>query len=222
MSVNVLGYQFDDSDKQAAEALETIIAHTPIDENILIDYLTCCEKIDVVPSTIEELASCVLNPDFNSCYYQTNFDYPHGYPAEDTAYEDIGHFMLDGTKLWNYLQKNQLDYYFDFEQYGRDYIQNNGCKLGAFGFLADPPSTHIIMSKDEIIELANYLSGYTYNDSVIDKIIPSINADILINHWIPTERRNGTLTEDLQAAQAAANRQTQQHVSHQQSHNQKL
>lgn len=238
--------------------------------------------------------------------------------------------MLDGTALWNYLRKDHLDYYFDFEQYGRDYIQNNGCKLGTYGFLADPPSTHIITSKDEIIELANYLSGYTYNDSVIDKIMHSINADILdrngvaelnpTDYWIiefnetdedslsykgrvitsalideikhldayraeqnkyelyadhqksclkfyfdhiekgkttehirmdigdnddynhqffadlkgwvqdalqaqnkpPVEHKNSTLSDDLQAAQATANRQTQQPVSHQQSHNQKL
>jgi hypothetical protein len=38
----------------------------------------------------------------------------------------------------------------------------------------------------------------------------------------PAERRNGTLADDLQAAQAAANRQTRQHTSLQQSHNQKL
>lgn len=329
MSVNVLGYQFDDSDEQVVEDFDSIIAHMNIDEDILNDYLFCCEKFDVVPSTVEELASCVLSPDLD-CYVQTNFDYPQGYPAEDIAYEDIGHHMLDGTDLWNHLRKNHFDCYFDFEQYGRDYIQNNGCKLGTYGFLADPPSTHIITSKDEIIELANYLSGYTYNDSVIDKIMHSINADILdrngvaelnpTDYWIiefnetdedslsykgrvitsalideikhldayraeqnkyelyadhqksclkfyfdhiekgkttehirmdigdnddynhqffadlkgwvqdalqaqnkpPVEHKNSTLSDDLQAAQATANRQTQQPVSHQQSHNQKL
>lgn len=178
MSVNVLGYQFDDSDEQVAEALETIIFHMNEDDDILYDYLACCEKFDVVPSTIEELASCVLSPDLN-CYVQTNFDYPQGYPAEDIAYEDIGHYMLDETDLWNHLRKDHLDYYFDFEQYGHDYIQNNGSKLGAYGFLAAPPSSHIIISKDEIIELANYLSGRAYKSTEIDKILHSINADIL-------------------------------------------
>lgn len=329
MSVNVLGYQFDDSDEQVAEALETIIFHMNEDDDILYDYLACCEKFDVVPSTIEELASCVLSPDLN-CYVQTNFDYPQGYPAEDIAYENIGHYMLDETDLWNHLRKDHLDYYFDFEQYGHDYIQNNGSKLGAYGFLAAPPSSHIIISKDEIIELANYLSGYTYNDSVIDKIMHSINADILdrngvaelnpTDYWIiefnetdedslsykgrvitsalideikcldayraeqnkyelyadhqksclkfyfdhiekgkttehirmdigdnddynhqffadlkgwvqdalqaqnkpPEERKSSTLSEDLQAARAATNRQTQQTTSRQQSHNQKV
>lgn len=56
--------------------------------------------------------------------------------------------------------------------------------------------------------------GYQFDDSD--------DSDILTNHWILTERRNGTLAEDVQTAQAAANRQTQQPVSHQQSHNQKL
>lgn len=329
MSVNVLGCQFDDSDEQVAEALETIIFHMNEDYDILYDYLACCEKFDVVPSTIEELASCVLSPDLN-CYVQTNFDYPQGYPAEDIAYEDIGHYMLDETDLWNHLRKDHLDYYFDFEQYGHDYIQNNGSKLGAYGFLAAPPSTHIIISKDEIIELANYLSGRAYESTEIDKILHSINADILdcgqvaklnpTDYWIiefnetdedslsykgrvitsalideikcldayraeqnkyelyadhqksclkfyfdhiekgkttehirmdigdnddynhqffadlkgrvqdalqaqnkpPEERKSSTLSEDLQAARAAANRQTQQPVSHQQSHNQKV
>lgn len=329
MSVNVLGCQFDDSDEQVAEALETIIFHMNEDDDILYDYLACCEKFDVVPSTIEELASCVLSPDLN-CYVQTNFDYPQGYPAEDIAYEDIGHYMLDETDLWNHLRKDHLDYYFDFEQYGHDYIQNNGSKLGAYGFLAAPPSTHIIISKDEIIELANYLSGRAYESTEIDKILHSINADILdcgqvaklnpTDYWIiefnetdedslsykgrvitsalideikcldayraeqnkyelyadhqksclkfyfdhiekgkttehirmdigdnddynhqffadlkgrvqdalqaqnkpPEERKSSTLSEDLQAARAAANRQTQQPVSHQQSHNQKV
>lgn len=329
MSINVLGYEFDDSDEQLAGALVTIISHIDKDEYILNDYLACCEKFDFVPSTIEELANCVLSPALDD-YYKTNFDYPHGYPAEDTAYEDIGHYMLDGTDLWNYLLKDHLNDYFDFEQYGRDYIQNNGCKLGAYGFLADSPSIHLMISKDEIIELANYLSGRAYESTEIDKILHSINADILdrngvaelnpTDYWIiefnetdedslsykgrvitsalideikhldayraeqnkyelyadhqksclkfyfdhiekgkttehirmdigdnddynhqffadlkgwvqdalqaqnkpPVEHKISTLSDDLQAAQATANRQTQQPVSHQQSHNQKL
>ena len=178
MSVNILGHQFDDNDEQVAEALETIIDHTYTDEIILNDYLACCEKFGFVPSTIEELASYVLDPAYCS-YYQTNFDYPLGYPADDTAYEDIGHFLLDGTDLWNYLYKDHLNDYFDFEQYGRDYIQNNGCKLGNYGYLDDTPSLHIIISKDEIIELANYLSGRAYEPPEIARILHSINADIL-------------------------------------------
>lgn len=38
--------------------------------------------------------------------------------------------------------------------------------------------------------------GYQFDD--ID------DSDILTNHWILTERGNGTLTKDLQAAKAAA------------------
>ena len=41
--------------------------------------------------------------------------------------------------------------------------------------------------------------GYQFDD--ID------DSDILTNHWILTERGNGTLTKDLQAAKAAANKQ---------------
>lgn len=41
--------------------------------------------------------------------------------------------------------------------------------------------------------------GYQFDD--ID------DSDILTNHWILTERGNGTLTKDLQAAKAAADRQ---------------
>lgn len=41
--------------------------------------------------------------------------------------------------------------------------------------------------------------GYQFDD--ID------DSDILTNHWILTESGNGTLTKDLQAAKAAANRQ---------------
>lgn len=172
MSVNVLGRQFDDSDYQAAKALETIIAHMNIDEDILSDYLFCCEKFDVVPSTVEELASCVLSPDLD-CYVQTNFDYPHGYPAAGTAYEDIGHFLLDGTDLEDFVDGT------DLEDFARDHIRNNGYRLGKHGYLATAPKGNIIISKDEIIALANYLSGHAYNLSEIAQIFPSINADIL-------------------------------------------
>lgn len=41
--------------------------------------------------------------------------------------------------------------------------------------------------------------GYAFDDSD--------DSDILTNHWILTERRNGTLAEDVQTAQAAADRQ---------------
>lgn len=44
--------------------------------------------------------------------------------------------------------------------------------------------------------------GYQFDD--ID------DSDILTNHWILTERRNTTLSDDLQAAKQAANRQQQQ------------
>lgn len=44
--------------------------------------------------------------------------------------------------------------------------------------------------------------GYQFDD--ID------DSDILTNHWILTERRNTTLSDDLQAAKRAANRQQQQ------------
>lgn len=214
MSVNVLGCQFDDSDEQVAEALETIIFHMNEDDDILYDYLACCEKFDVVPSTIEELASCVLSPDLN-CYVQTNFDYPQGYPAEDIAYEDIGHYMLDETDLWNHLRKDHLDYYFDFEQYGHDYIQNNGSKLGAYGFLAAPPSSHIIISKDEIIELANYLSGAKYDEELIQSISEKVNTFALndeVSPHINQERTNTPhdLTAEIQAARTAANKQETQ------------
>lgn len=40
--------------------------------------------------------------------------------------------------------------------------------------------------------------GYQFDDSD--------DSDILTNHWILTERRNGTLAEDVQTAQAAADR----------------
>lgn len=182
MSVNVLGYQFDDNDEQVVEAFDTIIAHMNIDEDILRDYLFCCEKFDVVPSTVEELASCVLSPDLD-CYVQTNFDYPHGYPAAGTAYEDIGHFLLDGTDLNEQLCNNKIWHniwaYFEYEDFARDYIRNNGYQLGKHGYLATAPKGNIIISKDEIIALANYLSGHAYNLSEIVQIFPSINADIL-------------------------------------------
>lgn len=211
MSVNVLGYQFDDSDEQVVEAFDTIIAHMNIDEDILSDYLFCCEKFDFVPSTIEELASYVLSPALDN-YYKTNFDYPHGYPAEDTAYEDIGHFILDGTDLWNYLHKDHLNDYFDFEQYGRDYIQNNGCKLGNYGYLDDTPSLHTIISKVEIIELANYLSGKAYDEELIQSILEKVNTFALNDEVSPhiDQERSATphdLTAEIQAAITAADRQ---------------
>lgn len=40
--------------------------------------------------------------------------------------------------------------------------------------------------------------GYQFDDSD--------DSDILTNHWILTERRNGTLTKDVQTAKAAADR----------------
>lgn len=117
MSADILGYVFDDCDEQTAEALETIIAHLNIDEDILNDYLFCCEHADFTPATVQELASYILDPAMGD-YHQTNFDYPNGYPADDTAYEDIGHYLLEDTDVGNYLCKSRLDFYFDFEQYG--------------------------------------------------------------------------------------------------------
>ncbi len=240
MSADILGYVFDDCDEQTAEALETIIAHLNIDEDILNDYLFCCEHADFTPETVEELASYVLSPAMAD-YHQTNFDYPNGYPADDTAYEDIGHYLLEDTDVGNYLCKSRLDFYFDFEQYGRDYLRNNACELGGYGYLAEFPRGNIIISKDEIVELANYLSGHAYNPSKIAQILPSINADILDCSEVvkadlpyhmadnvvcaykpPEERVNSSLSDDLKAATQAANRQTQQPTSKHQTHNKKL
>ena len=217
MSVNVLGYQFDDSDEQVVEAFDSIIAHMNIDEDILSDYLFCCEKFDVVPSTIEELASCVLSPALDD-YYKTNFDYPHGYPAEDTAYEDIGHFLLDGTDLNEQLCNNKIWHniwaYFEYEDFARDYIRNNGYQLGKHGYLATAPKGNIIISKDEIIELANYLSGKAYDEELIQSILEKVNTFALndeVSPHINQERTNTPhdLTAEIQAAITAANRQKQ-------------
>lgn len=174
MSVYIFGYQFGDEHEKVVSSLEDVAAHLYPSEEAIGDYLYCAEKWGFTPSTPNELASLILDPALSD-YYFTCHDYPHGYPAEDTAYEDIGHFMLDETDLGNFLKENHLDYYFDFEQYGRDYIQNNDFQLGEYGYLASSPSIKINISDEEIQNLANYLNGYVYDQSTIEDTRRRIN-----------------------------------------------
>lgn len=174
MSVSVLGYLFDDAMRDVADALQTIINNSHYDENILRDYLDCAAKLDVVPTTMEELASAVLDPALNSYNVLPT---TYGFPSEEKAYEAVARDLFDPL-LKQELSDAGASSYFDWSGFGKDFLQREGFILGRYGYLEEAPS-EVLLSADEIIGLAHYLDGYTYDGDTIHRIKEHINLDML-------------------------------------------
>lgn len=186
----------------------------------ITDYLHCACKYDCEPSNLTELANLLLDPALDEYHFTCMF-LDTGYIKDSEAYEDIGYSLLKEAGIdleqpnpsftfdWGRLNLNT---FFDYEHFAKEYFKRNDCKLGRFGYLAQEPIGYIIISKDEIIELANYLSAAKYDEELIQSISEKVNTFALndeVNPHIDQERTNTPhdLTAEIQAAVKAANNQ---------------
>lgn len=186
----------------------------------ITDYLHCACKYDCEPSNLTEVANVLLDPALDEYHFTCMF-LDTGYIKDSEAYEDIGYSLLKEAGIdleqpnpsftfdWGRLNLNT---FFDYEHFAKEYFKRNNCKVGRFGYLAQEPIGYIIISKDEIIELANYLSGAKYDEELIQSISEKVNTFVLndeVSPHIDQERTNTPhdLTAEIQAAITAANKQ---------------